>query len=106
MKRRAFLILTTREQGFHPMSVQELEVAISQLPPHELAELMAWLVEYQAKVWDHKIESDLEAGRLDAVLAEVDRECEAGLPNSGTSGSKAMPRVEAWRPGGDYPISA
>jgi hypothetical protein len=63
------------------LSVQELEVAISQLPPHELAELTAWLAEYQAKVWDHKIESDLEIGRLDAVLAGVDREYEAGLPN-------------------------
>ena len=48
--------------------------------PTELAELMAWLAEYQAKAWDHKIESDLEAGRLDAVLsAEVDLEYEAGL---------------------------
>ena len=61
------------------MSVQELEAVIAQLPPHELAELTAWLVEYHAKVWDQRIEGDLEAGHLDAVLAEVDRECEAGL---------------------------
>ena len=40
---------------------------------------MAWLLEYHAKVWDQKIEADLEAGRLDAVLADVDREYEAGL---------------------------
>jgi hypothetical protein len=61
------------------MSVQELEVAITHLPRHELAELMAWLVEYHAKVWDQEIEADLESGRLDAILAEVDRDCEAGL---------------------------
>jgi PIN domain nuclease of toxin-antitoxin system len=27
---------------------------------------------------DQQIEADLDAGRLNAVLAEVDRECEAG----------------------------
>ena len=40
---------------------------------------MAWLVEYHAKVWDQEIEADLESGRLDAVLAEVDRDCESDL---------------------------
>jgi len=61
------------------MSVHELEVAIAQLPPHELAELTAWLVEHHAKVWEQKIEADLEAGRLDTILADVDRDYEAGL---------------------------
>jgi hypothetical protein len=61
------------------MSLQELEAAISQLPPHELAELTAWLVEQHARVWNRRIEADLEAGRLDAVLAEVEREYEEGL---------------------------
>jgi hypothetical protein len=61
------------------MSVKEIETAITQLPPQELAELMSWLVEYHARVWDQKLEEDLEAGRLDAVLDEVDREYEEGL---------------------------
>jgi len=61
------------------MSVKEIEIAISQLSGQELAELMAWLGEFHARVWDKKIEEDLEAGRLDAVLAEVDQEYEAGL---------------------------
>jgi hypothetical protein len=61
------------------MSIREIEVAITQLAPHDLAELTAWLVEYHAKVWDQKFDADLEAGRLDAVLAYVDREYEAGL---------------------------
>jgi hypothetical protein len=61
------------------MSIQELEAAITLLPPHELAELMAWLVEYHAKVWDQRIEADLDAGRLDSVLAEVERDYKAGL---------------------------
>ena len=61
------------------MSIKEIESAITQLSSQELAELMAWLGEYHESVWDKKIEEDLEAGRLDAVLAEVDQECESGL---------------------------
>lgn len=56
------------------MSVKEVEIAIAQLSPKELAELMAWLEEYHAQMWDKQIEEDLEAGRLDALLAEVDAE--------------------------------
>lgn len=61
------------------MSLKEVEIAIAQLLPKELAELMAWLEEYHAQVWDKQIEEDLEAGRLDALLAEVDKECGAGF---------------------------
>lgn len=64
------------------MSVQEIEVAIMQLPAEELVELSNWLEEYRAQVWDRQIEADLEAGRLDALLAEVDAEYEAGLAQS------------------------
>ena len=61
------------------MSVKEIESAITQLPTNDLAELMAWLENYHAQVWDEQIEEDLETGRLDALLAEVDKEYEAGL---------------------------
>ena len=61
------------------MSVKEIEIAITQLPATELAELLAWLEHYHAQLWDEQIEEDLEAGRLDALLAEVDKEYEAGL---------------------------
>jgi hypothetical protein len=61
------------------MSVTEIESAISQLPASDLAELMGWLERYHGQVWDRQIEDDLEAGRLDALLAGVDKEYEAGL---------------------------
>jgi hypothetical protein len=61
------------------MSVKEIEVAITQLSIDDLADLMAWLEEYHAQVWDRQIEEDLESGRLDALLADVDEEYEAGL---------------------------
>ncbi len=62
------------------MTVTEIESAIAQLPPKELAQLMIWLQEYHAQVWDKQIEEDLEAGRLDAILAEVDKEHKASRP--------------------------
>ena len=61
------------------MSVEEIEAAIARLPSSELAELMTWLQEFHAKAWDEQIEDDLDAGRLDGLLSEVDREYESGL---------------------------
>ena len=61
------------------MSVKEIEAAIVQLPVQDVAELMAWLAEHHAEVWDKQIEYDLDSGRLDALLAKVDQEYEAGL---------------------------
>lgn len=60
------------------MSVEEIEHAITELSPEELAELSAWFADYQAKVWDEQIERDLDEGRLDALLEKVDEEYEAG----------------------------
>lgn len=61
------------------MTVQEIEETIMQLPLDDLLELSAWLEEYQAQMWNRQIEEDLEAGRLDRVLKEVDAEYDAGL---------------------------
>jgi hypothetical protein len=61
------------------LGVKQIERAIAQLPAKDLAELMRWLEDHYAQVWDKRIEEDLEAGRLDTVLAEVDQEYEAGL---------------------------
>lgn len=61
------------------MSIKEIEAAITELPAQEVAELMSWLAERHAQLWDQQIEEDLEAGRLDNLLAEVEKEYEAGL---------------------------
>ena len=61
-----------------PMSIQEIEAAITKLSAEDLAILASWFAEYRAQTWDKQIERDLDAGRLDALLAEVDAEYEAG----------------------------
>lgn len=61
------------------MSVKEIEAAITQLPTNDIKELKAWITEYDAHRWDEQIADDLEAGRLDWLLAEVEQEYQAGL---------------------------
>ena len=56
------------------MSVIEIETAIRQLPISAVAELAVWLDEYYVSLWDQEIEDDLNAGRFDALLAEIDEE--------------------------------
>jgi hypothetical protein len=65
--------------GVKVMGIREIEKAIVQLPAKDLDKLAHWLEDYRAQMWDKQIEEDLEAGRLDALLAEVDEEYEAGL---------------------------
>ena len=61
------------------MSIKEIEIAITQLPPNEVTTLMSWLADYDAQLWDKQIEEDLDAGRLDSLLDEVDEEYHAGI---------------------------
>ncbi|MEM6327267.1 MAG: hypothetical protein AAF791_09135 [Bacteroidota bacterium] len=60
------------------MSVQELEVAVSQLSSEDLARFAEWFEEYQADEWDRRIESDARAGRLDALGRQADDDFESG----------------------------
>lgn len=59
-----------RSMAIRDMGVKQIERAIAQLPASELAELVSWLEDDHAQVWDTYIEQDLDAGRLDSVLAE------------------------------------
>ncbi len=61
------------------MNVKEIEEAILQLSLKEVSKLTDWLIEYRAKSWDAEIEQDLESGKLDELLDEVDKEYVAGL---------------------------
>jgi len=61
------------------MSITEIESAITKLPAEEVAALMSWLERYHEQLWDKQIANDLESGRLDSLIAEVEEEIEAGL---------------------------
>lgn len=60
------------------MSVQELELAVSNLDAEGLAKFSQWFEDFRAEIWDRQIARDLESGRLDALLKQADEEIAAG----------------------------
>ena len=52
-------------------TVQDIEQAIRQLPPQDLAMLRTWFAEFDAENWDRQFEADVNAGRLDALADEA-----------------------------------
>jgi hypothetical protein len=52
-------------------TVREIEQAIEQLPPDELAKFRAWFAEFDASEWDRQFEQDVAAGRLDDLANEA-----------------------------------
>jgi hypothetical protein len=60
------------------MNVKEIETAISQLPPAEVAKLAEWFAEFHAELWDKQIEEDLKAGRLQSLLDEAKQDLQSG----------------------------
>ena len=56
------------------MSITEIEQAIIELSPEELARFRAWFDEYDAEVWDKQIEADAKSGCLDKLNSEANEE--------------------------------
>lgn len=48
-------------------TIIEIEKAISNLPPEELAQFRASFEEFDAAVWDRQFEEDVVSGKLDAI---------------------------------------
>jgi hypothetical protein len=51
--------------------VRDLERAIADLPPRELAEFRAWFEEFDAEAWDREFEQDARCGKLDALAEKA-----------------------------------
>jgi len=60
------------------MNVQEIQQAISQLPPSDVPALASWFEEFHARAWDKQIEDDLKNARLDDLLREAEQELAVG----------------------------
>jgi hypothetical protein len=58
--------------------VENLEKQIKQLSPEELAEFRRWYAEFDAQLWDRQFESDVKAGKLDALAERALRDHAAG----------------------------
>jgi hypothetical protein len=60
------------------MDIQEIETAITKLPPSQVAELAAWFEQFHAQLWDAQIEQDVRAGRFSSLLDETARDVDSG----------------------------
>jgi hypothetical protein len=58
--------------------VEDIEKAVEQLTPEDLARFRAWFEEFETRAFDDKITRDAEAGKLDRLIAEVRANHEAG----------------------------
>jgi hypothetical protein len=59
-------------------TIEEIEVAIEQLPRNELVKLANWISSRFANEWDMQIKEDIEAGRLDYLAQDALSEFRAG----------------------------
>lgn len=59
-------------------TVTEIERAVTDLSPQDLARFRAWFLEFDARAWDRQFEADVAAGRLDALADEALADLRAG----------------------------
>ena len=59
-------------------SVRDIEDAIESLPPDELKLFRAWFAEFDAKVWDAQIESDISSGKIDKIADQAKKSYQDG----------------------------
>ena len=53
------------------MTTEDIERAIEQLTPTELAQFRAWFEQFDAQRFDQALEQDAKAGKLDAFAEEA-----------------------------------
>jgi hypothetical protein len=58
--------------------VETIERQIEQLSADELARLREWFAQYDAAAWDRQFETDVHAGKLDALAERALRSHAAG----------------------------
>ncbi|MEH2372371.1 hypothetical protein [Nostoc sp.] len=59
-------------------TLHDIESAVSQLSPEELAAFRVWFAEFDAALWDKQFETDVAAGRLDALAEKALQDLRAG----------------------------
>jgi len=59
-------------------TVQEIEAAITRLPPEEFARVRDWMLEQDNQLWDKQIAADSAAGRHDHLVKEIEEDIVAG----------------------------
>jgi NTP pyrophosphatase (non-canonical NTP hydrolase) len=59
-------------------TVQQIEHAVEQLRPEDLAAFRSWFAEFDAAQWDRQFVADALAGRLNRLVVEVRQDLREG----------------------------
>jgi hypothetical protein len=59
-------------------TLEDIEKALTELPPDQLAEFRAWFEAFDATRFDEKIERDAKAGRLERLAEQALADFRAG----------------------------
>jgi hypothetical protein len=59
--------------------VEEIESAITNLPPEDYRRLVDWFRVREQTRWDEQIDADSAAGKLDFLFAEAEKESGQGI---------------------------
>jgi hypothetical protein len=59
--------------------VEEIEAAITSLPPDEYLRVVDWLRAREQTRWDEQMDRDSSAGKLDFLFREAENESAQGL---------------------------
>jgi len=58
--------------------MQDIQQAIFNLSPDELALFRRWFEEFDARLWDEQLERDAHTGKLDKIAEQALQEYQAG----------------------------
>lgn len=60
------------------ITLEDIEKAVAQLSPDQLGQFRAWFEEFEATLFDQRIERDAKAGRLDRLAERALSDFRAG----------------------------
>ena len=60
------------------MTIHEIEQAITELSPREMARFRKWFEEFDAQAWDEQFERDAKSGKLDKLANKAIADFSAG----------------------------
>jgi hypothetical protein len=58
--------------------LEDIEKAVAELPPDQLAQFRAWFEEFEAARFDERVERDAKAGKLDQLADQAIADFRAG----------------------------
>ena len=60
------------------MTIHEIEQAITELSPREMARFREWFEEFDAQAWDEQVERDAKSDKLDKLANKAIADFSAG----------------------------